>query len=79
MYYVKERQLRRLDMTTAKDVAVMQIRGGKQVNTQQILFYSLYFISILFCQHLLAALSILFTCIQSSGTFNNSINTSTWR
>jgi hypothetical protein len=31
LYYVKERQLRRLDMTTAKDVAVMQIRGGKQV------------------------------------------------
>jgi len=31
MYYVKERQLRRLDMTTAKDVPIMQIRGGKMV------------------------------------------------
>ena len=28
LYYVKEKFLRRLDVTTSKDVAVMQLRGG---------------------------------------------------
>jgi len=27
LYYVKERYLRKLDFTTSKDVAVMQLRG----------------------------------------------------
>ena len=27
LYYVKERYLRRLDFTTSKDVAIMQLRG----------------------------------------------------
>lgn len=31
LYYVKERFLRKLDFTTAKDVAVIQIRGGGKV------------------------------------------------
>ncbi|GAB6033480.1 hypothetical protein CHUAL_013365 [Chamberlinius hualienensis] len=30
LYYVKERYLRRLDFTTSKDVAVMQMRGGNK-------------------------------------------------
>ncbi|XP_064607662.1 coatomer subunit alpha-like [Liolophura sinensis] len=30
LYYVKERYLRKLDFTTSKDVAVMQLRGGSR-------------------------------------------------
>ena len=30
IYYVKERLLRRLDLTTSKDVAIMQLRGGSR-------------------------------------------------
>ena len=30
LYYVKERYLRKLDFTTSKDTAIMQLRGGSK-------------------------------------------------
>lgn len=31
LYYIKERFLRKLDLTTSKDVAIMSLRGGGRV------------------------------------------------
>lgn len=39
VYYVKERQMRRLDLTTMKDVAIMQMRGSKQA----VPYYSIHY------------------------------------
>lgn len=41
LYYVKERYLRKLDFTTSKDVAVMQLRGYCWLCTQALLNNSL--------------------------------------
>ena len=39
LYYVKDRFLRKLDFTTSKDTAVMQLRGGGRTPVHRYLVY----------------------------------------
>jgi coatomer protein complex subunit alpha (xenin) len=39
VFYVRERQLRRLDLTTQKDVPLIQLRGNKQTMP----YYSMHY------------------------------------